>query len=284
MPHDPPTTRPSSLARRRVILEGVLVGHGDDLVRDGPVVGGRPEVLADALHQVGPPGAAGVDGALGVGADDLDAAVAGVLEVAPGPGDGAAGPDPGHEVGDLPLGLLPQLRAGGLVVAERVVGVGVLVGLPGPRRLTDQPVGDVVVRVGVLGVHRGRADDHFGPVRPQHVDLVQGDLVGAHEDALVPLLLGHDGQADTGVAAGRLDDGAARLQLSALLRRLDHAQGDAVLHRATGVEVLHLGQDGRPDAVGDVVEPHERGVADEADHRVVELHRCLRMLQKMWLT
>ena len=35
------------------------------------VVGGRPEVLADALDQVGAAGAAGVDRALGVGADDL---------------------------------------------------------------------------------------------------------------------------------------------------------------------------------------------------------------------
>lgn len=36
-------------------LEGVLVGDGDDLVRDLTVVGGRPEVLTDALHQVRPP-------------------------------------------------------------------------------------------------------------------------------------------------------------------------------------------------------------------------------------
>ena len=50
--------------------EGVAVGDRDDLVGDVAVVGGRPEVLADALDEVGPAGAAGVDRALGVGADD----------------------------------------------------------------------------------------------------------------------------------------------------------------------------------------------------------------------
>ena len=39
-------------------VERVRVGHGDDLVDDRGVVGARPEVLADALDEVGPAGAA----------------------------------------------------------------------------------------------------------------------------------------------------------------------------------------------------------------------------------
>src|SRR5262249_46283007 len=132
-------------------LEGVLVGDRDDLVGDGPVVGGGPEVLAHALDQVRPAGAAGVHGPLGVCADDLHLAVAGVLQVAAGAGDGAARAHARHEVGDLPLGLLPQLGTGRVIVRERVVGVGVLVGLPGAGGLADQAVGDVVVGVRVLG-------------------------------------------------------------------------------------------------------------------------------------
>src|SRR5690606_27419031 len=92
-------------------VERVLVGHRDDLVADLGVVGLRPDVLADALHQVGPAGAAGVDRPLGVGADDLDPAAGDLLEVAAGAADGAAGADAGHEVGDAALGLLPDLRA-----------------------------------------------------------------------------------------------------------------------------------------------------------------------------
>ena len=52
--------------------EAVAVRDHDDLVGDPAVVGVGPEVLADALHQVGAPAAARVDRALGIGADDPD--------------------------------------------------------------------------------------------------------------------------------------------------------------------------------------------------------------------
>src|SRR3546814_8785906 len=89
------------------LLAGDAAGHGeadgvadrDDLVDHGGVVGRRPEVLADALDEVWPAGAAGVDGALGVRADGLDRGVA-LLQVAADAGDRAAGADAAHEVGD----------------------------------------------------------------------------------------------------------------------------------------------------------------------------------------
>ena len=52
-------------------LEGLGIGCRDDLVDDRRVIGGRPEVLADALDEVRATRAAGIDRALGVGADDL---------------------------------------------------------------------------------------------------------------------------------------------------------------------------------------------------------------------
>ncbi len=255
-------------------LEGVLVGHRDDLVGDVGVVGGRPEVLADALDEVRTAGAAGVDRALGVGADDLDLPAADLLEVVAGTGDRAARADARDEVGDLPVRLLPQLRTGGLVVRTGVVRVAVLVGLPGAG-LAREAVGHVVVRVRVLGVDGGRADHDLGAVRAHHVDLVHGHLVRADEDALVALLLGHDGESYTRVAAGRLHDGATGLEGSALLGGLDHPYGDPVLHGSAGIEVLDLRKDGGLQAFGHTVELHQRGVADEADHRVVELHHVL---------
>lgn len=188
-------------------------------------------------------------------------------------------PTCGDEVGDPPVGLLPELGARRLVVRARVVRVGVLVGLPGTGRLADQAVGDVVVRVRVLGVNGRRADDDLRAVRPHDVDLVRGHLVRAHEDALVALLLGDDGQADARVAAGRLHDRAAGLEFAALLGGLDHAQRDAVLHRPAGVEVLDFGQDRRLNACRHIAQPHQRGVADKTDHRIVELHRVLRGLR-----
>ena len=163
-----------------------------------------------------------------------------LLEEATDAADRAAGAHPGDEVGDPPLGLLPDLRTGVLVVRARVVRVAVLVGLPGALGLAHQPVRDAVVAVGVVGRHGRRADDHLGAVRLEHVALVLADLVGADEDALVAALLGDQGQADPGVAGGRLDDRAAGLQLAAGLGRVHHADGDPVLHRAAGVEVLDL--------------------------------------------
>ena len=61
---------------------------------------------------------------------------------------------------------------------------------------------------------------------------------------------------------------------------LDHPGGDAVLHRAAGVEVLDLGQHQRPGrasarrrgSVEGPGEPQQRGVADQVEERVHVLH------------
>ena len=150
---------------------------------------------------------------------------------------------PRDEVGDPAVGLLPDLRAGGLVVRARVVRVGVLVGLPGARGLADQPVGDVVVGVGVLRGDGGRADDDLGAVRLEHVALVLADLVGADEDAVVAALPGRPWPARRRCcprsARRSCRRASARREASAASIIRD---GDPVLHRAAGVEVLDLGQ------------------------------------------
>ncbi len=101
--------------------ERVPVAHHHHPVDHRRVVGPGPEVLADALDQVGPAAAARVHRALGVGADDLDGRVAGPSGSPPDAGDGAAGADAGHEVGDPARRLLPDLRAGRGLVGGRVV-------------------------------------------------------------------------------------------------------------------------------------------------------------------
>src|SRR5919198_3542681 len=192
--------------------------------------------------------------------------------VAAGAGEGTAGTDAGDEVGDPAIGLLPDLRAGGLVVRPGIVRVGVLVRLPCAGDLAGQPVRHAVVRPRVLRRDGGRAHLYLGPVRLQDVDLVFAHLVGADEDAPVAALLGNDGQPDTGVSAGRLDDRAARLEQTLLLGGLDHPQRDPVLHAAARVEVLDLGQHGRLDVGRDVAQPDQRGVADQVSDGLVVVH------------
>ena len=127
-PDEPPTSRPSSRGESPRHRERVGVADRDHLIGDVPVEGGRPDVLAHALHQVRAAGPAGVDAPLRVRADDLDpVAVGRFLEEAAGAGDRAAGADARDEVGDLPVGLPPDLRAGPVIMRGRVVRVRVLV-------------------------------------------------------------------------------------------------------------------------------------------------------------
>jgi trehalose 6-phosphate synthase len=81
--------------------------------------------------------------------------------------------------------------------------------------------------------------------------------------ALVSLGLRDHREADPGVARRRLDDGATGLELAGRLGRLDHAQGDPVLHRPSRVHVLDLGQHHRRGAVECLRQPQQRGVADQ---------------------
>ncbi len=88
--------------------EGVVVAHAHPAIDDGRVVRPRDEVLADALGQVRPGGVPRQDAPLRVGADHLDRRVL-VLEEVRHAGDGPAGPDAGHEVGDPAVRLPPRV-------------------------------------------------------------------------------------------------------------------------------------------------------------------------------
>ena len=60
------------------------------------------------------------------------------------------------------------------------------------------------------------------------------------DDQRIALRGAHHRKPDAGVAAGRLDHGLAGLELARLLRRLDHAEREAILHRAERIERLDL--------------------------------------------
>ena len=273
MPDEPPTSSPSSLARRRVIFEGFRVGDLHDLVGKAPIKGLRIEVLADAfdlvlVHVV----RVGVDGAFRIGADDLHRAVGHVLQIVSGAGDGAAGADARHEMRDLVVGGLPDFRSGAAVVAFRTVRIVVLVGTVAAGNRLGEAVCHLVVGARVVRAGVGGGYDHFGAVCAQHRTLGFGNLVRQGENGAIAALQRHEGEPHAGIAGGRFHDHAAGLQFAAAFGRVDDAFGDAVLGRAARVQVFDLHRDGGFDAVGHVVEFDERGVADEFGQGIVDGH------------
>ncbi len=180
--------------------------------------------------------------------------------------DRATGPQGHHQVRDAALGRLPDLRPGGQVVRIGVGRVGVLVRLPGAGRLARDPVRDAVVGALVVRVDVGWADHHLRAIGAQQGALLLRLLVGHDEDAPIALDRRRHGQADPGVAAGRLHDHATRLQQPGPLRRLDHGQRDPVLDRSARIHVLQLADDARRHAIGQAVEGHQWGAADGRRH------------------
>ena len=229
--------------------ERVGVAHLDDPIDDRPVERGRPEVLTDALGQIGATGAAGIHRARRVGADNLHGRAASLQE-RPDAGDRPARADARDEMRDAAARLLPDPRAGRVFVRERVGGVRVLIGPERTRRLAHQSLGRRVVRARVLGRYRRRAHDDFCPVGTQQRDLLVAHLVAHHENAAVAALGGDDRQARARVARGRLNDRSARLEQSVALRRVDHGDRDSILDTATRIHGLDLGDERAPNAFG----------------------------------
>ena len=219
------------------------------------------EVLADALDLVRVD-VAGVDRSIGVRADDDEAGLL-LLQVSPGAAHGAAGSDAADEMGDAPLRLVPDLRAGGAVVRLRVHRVVVLIRLEGVRNLPRQPLGDLVIRLRRFGRHRGRADHDLRAVRAQQISLLLAHLVRHGADQPVALDRRGHGETDAGVAAGRLDERPTRLEQSAALGVLEHRHADAILHRIPRVRGLDLRQQQRPYLASDAREVKHRRVADQ---------------------
>src|SRR2546428_9370945 len=50
------------------------------------------------------------------------------------------------------------------------------------------------------------------------------------------------------ISGSRFDNRAARFQNTLAFRRLNHRHADAILHGESGIQVLHLGQDGEPES------------------------------------
>jgi hypothetical protein len=117
----------------------------------------------------------------------------------------------------------------------------------------------------------GGQDDLGAEQTEQHATLDRHRL-GHGEDAAVTAGGGDEGEGDAGIAGGRLDDDTARLEATVALGGVDHGATDAVLHARERVEELELHEDLGLETFGDLVEAHERGVADGVEDAVIDSH------------
>src|SRR6478672_9809976 len=250
--------------------EQTLLGRG----APGPLHGRlgvedrRDEVGAEALDLVGAGLAAVEDrGLRRLDGDDLHTGLAGLKDLAD-TRDRAAGADAGDDDVDLAVGVLPDLLGGGLAVD---LGVGLVGELAREHPAT---LGGDLFGLGDRALHAGGrvGQDELGAEGPQQRAALLAHRLRHRQDDLVAAGCADHGERDAGVAGRRLDDRAARLELAARLGRVDDGDPDAVLDGVGGVVELELGGNGRRRSIRDLVEAHERRVADQLGHVVVDRH------------
>src|SRR5690606_32768938 len=110
----------------------------------------------------------------------------------------------------------------------------------GARRLARDALGEVLVVVGMALGDVGPGQHHLRAHRLAVEDLLPAHLVRNRQDQLVALLLGHQRQADAGVAGRALGPGGTGRVVAALLGGLDHAHADAVLDGPAGILAFEL--------------------------------------------
>ena len=258
--------------------EALLVGDRVGLLDPGEVADARQEVLADAFDH--PAGGLGRERALvdvlrqdranRIGQDQLGLRrMFGEELRQPAQRAGRAAAD--HHGIYLAVHLLQDLRTGAGDVRGRVVGVAELVDEVGAGRLAGDPLGHVLVVLGVALGHVGAGQHHLGAHRLEVEDLLPAHLVRHHQDQPVALLLRDQGQAQAGVAGGALDQDVARADAPVLLGALDHRQADAVLDRAAGVGALELQEQLARSRV-EASRANHRGVSDQFEDTLVNRH------------
>jgi hypothetical protein len=218
----------------------------------------------DAFHFVRTRFAAFQDRALRLDDEALHVRQA-LAQIARDAGERAAGARARNPRVDAAVHLLEDLRAGGLVVRFAVVGIRELLRhiRAFDRRRKLLGLGDGRLHAAVL-----RREDDFAAEGFHHFAFFGGEVLGHAEDHAIALLHAREREADAGVARGRLDDRAAGLQQAVAFRALDHADADAILHRESGIEDLHLAEDVGVRAAADAMQTQHRRVADEIEDGV----------------
>ena len=185
-------------------------------------------------------------------------------------GDGAAGADARDQDVDLAIGVVPNLRPGGLEVN---LGIGRIVEL-----LRDEAIGRLgqdFLRLGDCALHAlgAGSQDEFRSEGAQQNAALGAHGLRHHDDQLVAFHRRDEGQPDAGVAAGGLDQhGLAGMDLAGFFGFVIMLTPMRSLTLAQGLKLSSLATMSGADALGHSVEAHQRGVADEFGYVIGNLH------------
>ena len=181
-------------------------------------------------------------------------------------GDGSAGAIAGHEPVEPRSGEIIDDFARGRRFVNGGVGLGLELAREKPAIGLDQ-FDRLLVHADAL--LRARRQHHFGAEHAHQLAALDGEAVGHRHDQRIALLRADHGEPDAGIAAGRLDDGLARLQGAAALAFLDDVERQPVFHRGGRIEELGLHVD-RPAVDAEIVDADRRGVSDRVENAVEE--------------
>ena len=164
------------------------------------------------------------------------------------------------EMGDPAPRIAPDFRSSAEIMGQRIIGIGELVqhlALTFPFHPGGQIPSPLHAFVPGHQDNLGAKGPHRSPPLGAHV--------GRH-DQHHPVTL--DGrrhrQRNAGVAAGSLDEGVARPDVSPRLGALDHAEGGTVLHRTRRIVAFQLAQNDVAGSAGQPLQAHQGGIADNS--------------------
>ncbi len=188
------------------------------------------------------------------------------------PGDGAAGADAGNDDIHLAIRIAPDLFGGGAAVDLGVGRVLELLGHEVARVRRNQLFG---LADGAGHAFCAGGKDQLGPIGAQQHTALFAHRIGHDQGQLVAPGGAHKGQANAGIAAGRLDDDGIGFDLAGLLGGFDHRYADAVLNAVGWVEVFQLGSHFSRRAIGYPAQAHQGGIANQFGYIVCDAHNSL---------
>ncbi len=182
-------------------------------------------------------------------------------------------PDEIAEGVDAPPRLPDELRPGMQIVGAEVAGQQELIGTEGVARRDDTlrlPFNPLQIPAGDLprlGVRQLINEDDLRPERGHHARPLDGVAPGHDGHERISLDAADNRQPRSRVPAGQLDHGLSRTEASIGFGIFDHLQGDAVLLREAGIEVVELGQNPAIQPFRQAGQFNQRRVADRLQNR-----------------